>query len=170
MKKISILICIAALIFKCTFAFSQTIKRSQLWTIEEVQQIAQTYKFPITISNTQNNLLLYMSKPEIDAYFKRQVKNLEIGKENAVMMQKTELVKNMSDYINLIESLPLVKEQMVKAYGGIEKYNEHVLKSCKYDWRIYRDKKGALYFYRSENEISESELAKGQRIDDLQKN
>ena len=170
MKKISVFIYIIALIFKCTFAFSQTKESSQLWTIEEVQQIAQTYKFPITISDTQNNLLLYMPKPAIDAYFKKEVKNLEIGKEYALMRQKTESVRNMDDYINLIESLLLVKEQMVKAHGGIEKYNQFVLENCKYDWRIYRDKKGALYFYRNENEVSESELAKGQRIDDLQKN
>ena len=141
----------------------------QLWTLEEVKEMAKKYNFQDSIGSGKNTLLLYIDKRGIEKYFQQQAKAIQIHNEFKAYLSKTINVRNFEDLEILLNSFPNVKDAVVKSHGSENNYNKYMSEVYCYCWRIYRNKDGGLAFFRADEEITEHELNCGQRIDNLPK-
>ena len=110
-----------------------------------------------------------MPKDKIITYFKQENEAILTKKELRIFYEKTNYVRTYSDYYNLVESLPRVKNFVVKNLGGKAEYIKQKEIVVKKDWRIYRSKNGGLHFIEKETKILDKEKQLGQRIDTLPK-
>ncbi len=141
-----------------------------LWTVEQVKQMAAKYNLQDSISATKNTLLLTMKKEEIEQYFQKVDKFRQETIVYKSFQAKTKLVRSYEDYFKLVESMPLIKDDVVQNLGGTEKYERYKKEVSKDKWRIYRDQAGNLRFFKASTVIKPAELKMGQRLDNLQKN
>jgi uncharacterized membrane protein len=139
----------------------------QLWTLEQVKAMAKKYNYQDSISEKKNNLLLYMTKEQIEEHLSSEFNIKEYRKEMNTYLANTKNVKNYDDFLKLINSLPRVKKQLVKLEGGEASFEKKINDAKQYKWRIYRNPEGALSFFRADTKIITSELKNGKRIDNL---
>ena len=164
-------------IFIFLFAFSLVLvsqntpikEPKQLWTIEEVKDMAKKYNFQDSISSTKRNFLVYLDKKGIEKHFMDEVKVRQHRNEMKTYLEKTKYVRTFDDDNNLLNSYPTVRAQTVKGRGGEIKHLEYIKAARKYQWRIYRNSIGGLAFYRADQPVMKSESDWGQRIDNLPK-
>ncbi len=138
-----------------------------LWTVEEVKKMAEKYNLQDSVSATKNTMLLSSTKEQIDQYFQKLYKFRNETNEYNSFKEKTKFVRTYDDYFKLVESMPLIKADMIQGIGGVEKYTIYKKDAAKHKWRIYRSIKGELNFVKAEINISEREKKLGQRIDNL---
>ena len=152
-----------------TFITAKGQKRypEDLWTVEEVKKMAEKYNLQDSVSATKNTMLLTFSKSEIDEYFKEVYKYRAETTEYKKFNEKTKFVRSIDDYYTLVESMRIVKNDVVKSIGGIEKYAMNKKNTKKYTWRIYRNSNGDLRFVRNDTPVNENEKKLGHRIDNL---
>ncbi len=165
------MICLLTFSF-CSKIKSQSIKDS-VWiavrTVEEAKQMAKKYDLEDSVSFTNNNILLFLTKEKAEKYLHNLSKAIKKRNEFDTFLNKTQYVKSYSDYFNLINSLPSVKKGWVDGFGSEKKYNDYVKETLKSNWRIYRTAKGELKFFKADTKITQSELKSGVRIDTLPK-
>ncbi len=157
------------LLISSTSLKSQNQKRypTDLWTINEVKKMAEKYNLQDSVSATKNTMLLTFSRSEIDEYFKEVYKYRTETTEYKQFNEKTKFVRSINDYYALVESMPIIKNDVVMSMGGIEKYAMNKKNTKKYTWRIYRNANGDLSFVKDNSPIQENEQKLGQRIDIL---
>lgn len=167
MKKTTYII-IGLLFSVITSVYSQFRDSDKKSTMQEVRQIADKYNLQdFEISETKNNLLLFMSKEQINNYFKKVVQYRELVNAYASFKEKNQQVRTYSDYFALLDQIPIVKKDVVYVSGGEEKYAKFQQDVLKSNWRIYRSLNGDLYFFKADTKIVPNETKVGKRIDNL---
>jgi hypothetical protein len=78
---------------------------------------------------------------------------------------QTASVRNFTDYCALVERFPTVRAAVVSMRGGEKAHRIYIAKAKKYTWRIYRNTKGNLSFFRADLPILSREHQCGLRID-----
>jgi hypothetical protein len=144
-------------------------KPKQLWTIEQVKEMAKKYNLQDSITSTKRFFLIYVNKDDIEKYLREESKAIRAKAELYTYLEKTKYVRTFDDDVNLINSLPTVRETIVASRGGEFKHQLYIRDARKFKWRIYRSEKGALSFERADEPISEDELKWGKRLDTLPK-
>ena len=137
-----------------------------LWSVEQVKEMAKKYNLHDSISATKNNLLLFMTKEQIENYFKDEFKNRHLIKESKEYRSKTKDVRNYKDFLNLLAQYPTMKAKAELSHGGkdgFEKYNRDALNI---KWQIYRSNDGGLTFINPASKCA-TDLSKLQRLDNL---
>ncbi len=167
MKKVSL--CIILFFTSLNFINSQNKVSKKIWTVQQVKEMAKPYNLQDSVSETKNNLLLYMTKSEIVSYFNREVKYREFYKAYTYYREKSKSVRTYSDYFNLLDQVPLIKEDVIKSHGGEDNYAKFKQDALKYQWRIYKDTNQDLRFIRADTKVTPNELKIGTRVDNLPK-
>ena len=144
-------------------------KPKQLWTLSQVKQMAIKYNLQDSITASKRFFLLYFDKNGIEKYLQEESKAIRAKAELLMYLDKTKYVKTFDDDVNLINSLPTIREGIVKSRGGEFQHQLYIRDARKFKWRIYRNEKGALSFERADEPISEYESKWGKRIDTLAK-
>ncbi len=151
---------------------SQTVKDSvwkAKWTLQEVKHIAEKYNLQDSVTMTRHNILLFLSKDEVEKYLQKMSGFYKKRKEQEIFLERTKYVRSYNDYFKLINSTPSVKKGWVDGFGSETKYNDFVKETLKSNWRIYRAENGQLKFFRADAKITKEELKSGLRIDTLPK-
>ena len=176
MKKANKYFCIIIITLLPIFSYSQNSpnqqlpsKLEQLWTINQVKDMSKKYNLQDSVVLKRYSFLLYTSKENMEKYFHREAKAIQLNAEFSAYLSKTKYVRNHDDYEKLLNFFPNVKTDIVKSYGGEQGFNEYVKEARKYKWRIYRNPKGGLGFWRSDTNITQEELKFGKRVDNLPK-
>lgn len=144
-------------------------KLKQLWTLEEVKEMAKKYNLQDSVGPKKNNFLLYTKRRSIEKYFQQVTKDIQMREEFKAYLAKTKNVRTYEEFENLLNSFPNVKAVLVESQGGEDNYKKYMKESRNYTWRIYRNKDGGLAFFRADEAITEGEFQCGQRIDNLPK-
>ena len=153
------------------FAEAQKIseKPKQLWTLQQVKEMAKKYNLQDSITPSNRFFLIYVDKKSIDTYLKEESEAVKAKVELMTYLDKTKYVRTYEDYVNLVNALPTIREGIVAMHGGEFKHQIYIRDARKYKWRIYRKAQGALSFERADLPVSENELKWGKRIDNLPK-
>jgi hypothetical protein len=172
MKKTFNILC--AFFIALTFPFVSTAQKisekpKQLWTLEQVKEMAKKYNLQDSITTTKRFFLVYVNKQFIDKYLQDEAKAIRAKAELRIYLEKTKSVRTYEDYTNLVNSLPTIREGIVSMHGGEFKHQIYVRDALKFKWRIYRKDQGALSFERADLPFSEDELSWGVRLDTLAK-
>lgn len=168
MNKIIKIIGISILVvFTCTYANSQKKYQDDIWTVAQVKKMAEKYNLQDEVSETENTMLLIMSREQIEQYFKKVYQIKKETNDYKTFLEKTKLVRSYRDYFTLVNSLPYVKKEMVESAGGIDKFEAYQKKVEKQNWRIYRHRTGNLTFVEANTPVKATESQVGQRLDNL---
>ena len=86
-------------------------------TWDEVLAKASIYglKDKLKDKEREENGLMFMSEENLDAHFKRQQKNHETWLQREIYLEKGQKVQSLSEYFNLLDSLPLYRIQRYKS-------------------------------------------------------
>lgn len=166
MKKIIFITTCLTLVWGMTFS-QNSAKSSQNWSLEEVKNMVKKYNLQDSVTATKNNGLMYADKIEIEKWAKSWVRAIEQQKERESFFNETQKVRTRADYYKVLETHPLIKQQLVNMQGGEVNYEKHKAETLKTNWRVYRNKKGELAFLPANRPIRAEEKQNGQRIDNL---
>jgi hypothetical protein len=172
MKKVFNVLCTCFFLFIfLSLAEAQKVagKPKQMYTLVEVKEMAKKYNLQDSITSTKRFFLLYFDKNGIEKYLQEESKAIRAKVELLTYLEKTKYVRTFDDDVNLINSLPIIREGIVKSRGGEFQHQLYIRDARKFKWRIYRNEKGALSFERADEPILEHELKWGKRIDNLAK-
>jgi hypothetical protein len=145
------------------------VQRVQLWTVDQVKEMAKKYKLQDSVTASNRFFLVYENKQTIDNYLKEESEAIKAIIDLHKYLSKTKYVKTYEDYVKLVNSFPTIRASVVKAHGGEVKHQKYIAAALKFKWRIYRKEQGALSFERADLPVSEAELTWGKRIDTLVK-
>ena len=161
----------AFIVFALFFGHSLCLAQAQKQRSEqELEIIANQYGLGDMMPMLKNSNLLYANRADVETYFQRESKIKKRSLEFSSLMTKTQNVKTYKDFFNLLEKLPLVREEFLTSHKWTETDYQDYIKSCmKYKWRIYRSTFGGLSFYRADTKLGKEELTQGVRIDNLPK-
>jgi len=171
MKKIVFYCCFATLFLSaCKDSLNDTsptitipsVTLIQRFTLEEVKAIGAQYDLDSLVTMEKNSMLMYFTREELEAYFQKEKENRDANKEYELYFEKTKDVYSFDDYLDLINSLPIMKKRLVERKGGEDGFQKWVEERRKIKWHIYRDEKGVLGWVRAEDDDGSMQ---GERLD-----
>jgi hypothetical protein len=118
----------------------------KLRTMDQVKAIAATYGLDSLATEEKNSGLQFFPETDLHAYFKQAKHTLDSRQENKSFLERTLWVNSFSDYMALIDSLPITKQDMIKSHGGPEKHQQWIESMRKTKWHVYRLPQGGIGF------------------------
>ena len=102
----------------------------------EVLAIAALYGLQDTFRNQErkNNGLLFTTEDKLHAYFKEEKQTYEGGRQRKVFLEKGQHIQCLSDYFNLMDSLPLYR---MRRYPSDEEYEALKKKYFASDYQFF---------------------------------